>query len=82
MRAALVPDPRLLDGPLDLAALENGTLRGAALDVFAQEPPGAHPLLALPNVIATPHLGASTLEAQDRAGVEVAERVIEALSTS
>jgi len=63
-----------------LAALKEGRLRGAALDVFATEPPGEHPLLALPNVIATPHLGASTREAQDRAGVEVAERLIALLS--
>jgi D-3-phosphoglycerate dehydrogenase len=63
-----------------LAALEAGRPRAACLDVFAVEPPGEHALLKHPRVLAAPHLGASTLEAQRRAGDEAATIVIEALA--
>jgi D-3-phosphoglycerate dehydrogenase len=56
-------------------ALEDGHLAGAALDVFSEEPTTDSPLFALPNMVVTPHLGASTREAQDKAGVTVAEMV-------
>lgn len=62
------------------AALVAGRPRGALLDVFATEPASGNPLLALPNVLATPHLGASTREAQVRAGLEAAEIVIAELA--
>ncbi len=60
--------------------LESGKLAGAALDVFPSEPFTEHPLFARDDVVVTPHLGASTAEAQDRAGVVTAEQVIAALS--
>jgi D-3-phosphoglycerate dehydrogenase len=62
------------------AGLESGKLAGAALDVFPAEPFTEHPIFARDDVVVTPHLGASTAEAQDRAGVVTAEQVTEALS--
>jgi len=60
-------------------ALVSGKVKAAATDVFEEEPPGKHELLTLENVHATPHIGAQTEEAQLRAGVQIAERVIEEL---
>ncbi len=62
------------------AALDSGKVGGAALDVFSSEPVTEHPLFRYPNVIVTPHLGASTAEATDRAGYQAAEQVIAALT--
>jgi D-3-phosphoglycerate dehydrogenase len=56
-------------------ALEDGRLAGAALDVFAVEPATGSPLFGMEQVVVTPHLGASTIEAQDKAGTTVAEMV-------
>jgi D-3-phosphoglycerate dehydrogenase / 2-oxoglutarate reductase len=71
-RGALVDEADLLD------ALKSGKVGGAALDVFSTEPYSG-PLLELDNVVVTPHLAASTEEAQDRAGVIIAEQVAAAL---
>jgi len=71
-RGALVDEDDLLE------ALKSGKVGGAALDVFSTEP-YTGPLLGLDNVVATPHLAASTEEAQDRAGVIIAEQVAAAL---
>ncbi|WP_431220890.1 phosphoglycerate dehydrogenase [Leifsonia xyli] len=70
----------LIDEDALYRALTTGTIAGAGLDVFVSEPPQDSPLLALENVVVTPHLGASTDEAQEKAGVSVARSVRLALS--
>jgi len=66
----------LIDEAALLAALEDGTVAAAALDVFQEEPPPTdHPLLRLPQVVCTPHLGASTEEASRKVALAVAQQV-------
>lgn len=62
-----------------LAALDSGKVAGAALDVFEAEPPGDSPLPRHPNVVATPHIGAQTKEAQLRAGYDIVSEVVAVL---
>ena len=73
-RGEIVDEAALAD------ALKAGAISGAALDVFEKEPPVGSPILSAPNVMFTPHLGASTREAQDRAGAIIVDQVIQALS--
>jgi D-3-phosphoglycerate dehydrogenase len=71
--------PLVVDADLK-AALDSGKVAGAALDVFHTEPVTDHPLFGYPNVVVTPHLGASTTEATDRAGFQAAEQLVAALT--
>ena len=72
-RGGIVDETALRDALLD------GQVAGAALDVFEQEPPGENPLLSLPQVVTTPHLGASTEEAQISVALEIADQVVAVL---
>lgn len=72
----------IVDEAALLEALNSGHIAGAALDVFNSEPPSENPLVGHPNVITTPHLGASTLEAQAQTGTDVAEGILAALEGS
>ncbi len=65
----------LLDEKALAEAIRSGHVAGAALDVFATEPPGESPLFALENVVCTPHLGAATEEAQEKVGIQIAEQM-------
>jgi D-3-phosphoglycerate dehydrogenase len=69
----------LIDETALLGALESGQVAGAALDVFSKEPPGMTALVSHPHVVATPHIGAQTAEAQARAAVDIASEVLAAL---
>ncbi len=73
-RGELIDESALAD------AIRNGQVSGAALDVFAPEPPKTSPLLKLDNVVLTPHIGGSTREAQEAVGVQIAQQVREYLS--
>lgn len=72
-RGGVIDEAALLD------AINSGKVAGAGLDVFSSEPPGLTDLVANPKVVVTPHVGAQTIEAQERAANDIAEEIIAAL---
>lgn len=72
----------IIDEEALIEALENNEIAGAALDVFEEEPPSDSPLLEFDNVVLTPHIGASTVEAQRDAAIIVANEIKEYLMVS
>jgi len=72
----------LVDEAALLASLESGALSAAALDVFADEPPKASPLLSHPRVVLTPHIGAATAEAQEAVGEEIVKLLLKQMGTA
>jgi len=70
----------IIDEAALVEAIKSGKVAGAAIDVYEQEPtPPDNPLLSLPNVVTTPHLGASTEEAQSKVAVDIAEQIVDYL---
>ena len=69
----------IIDEAALVAALNSGKVAGAALDVFGKEPPGLTETVSHPRVIATPHIGAQTVEAQSRASEDIANEVLSVL---
>jgi len=72
----------VIDEAALLEALNSGKVAGAGLDVFSTEPPGAIELVAHPKVICTPHVGGQTVEAQERAAIDISEEVLNGLNES
>ncbi len=70
-RGGIIDEDALYDG------LSSGKIAGASLDVYEKEPPANSPLLKLDNIILTPHIGASTKEAQERVGIESAKTIVQ-----
>ena len=79
VRQVTIDPSKGLDGQALADALKSGKLAAAGIDVYQEEPPTHSPLIGLPNVIHTPHLGASTQEAQKNVGIEMVEQIADAL---